>query len=102
MLDRLAHADCVGNIPTSEADSLAMILSHVGGAQMDDLGNPRASIVEQLKEQTVPATSPTGRTRSLQDRLDLRLRARRIPTRPRSVDDTGCRAESVPPPGPAR
>lgn len=57
-----------------EANGFALILGHVAGPQMDNLGNPRARIVEQLKEQTVSAASPAGRTRSLQDCLDLYLR----------------------------
>jgi hypothetical protein len=52
-------------------NGVALVLSHIGDAQMCDLGNPCACVIEQLKEETIAAASPAGGRGSLQDRLDL-------------------------------
>jgi len=56
---------------TYKANGVALVLSHIGNAQMRDLGNPCACVIEQLKEETIAAASPAGGRGSLQDRLDL-------------------------------
>ena len=57
-----------------KANGVALVLSHIGDAQMRDLGNPCACVIEQLKEETIAAASPAGGRGRLQDRLEPRLR----------------------------
>ena len=45
---------------TYKANGVAVVLSHIGDAQMRDFGNPCACVIEQLKEETIAAASPAG------------------------------------------